>query len=232
MNDEKHISAVCKELDTTSRTIRYYEQLGLLRTVRSSRTAPRRLDRENTERLRKILFLRKLGLSLDEILEIFRDDLDVAELLRNKSTDLKAEIAALRSRIRLLEKVTKAAENGDDIYAVQPEAGIAAEDVEHCRIAAQCTALLLEQRFTEIQPFVIEKIRQYFLPDLISISWKDFIKPCGAFKGTGSQTVEGNMVKNLLHFEKTGAVVTFSFCDEGINGILIEYMKEKEHSHV
>ena len=61
------INEVCKMLGTTSRTIRYYEQCGLLRTTRTVKSAPRRLDSESIERLRKILFLRKLGLSLDEI---------------------------------------------------------------------------------------------------------------------------------------------------------------------
>ena len=54
-------------LDMTPRTIRYYEERGLVKTVRESKTAQRRLDKDNIERLRNIRFLRMIGLSLDEI---------------------------------------------------------------------------------------------------------------------------------------------------------------------
>ena len=68
----------------TSRTIRYYEQLGLITTVRESSNAPRRLDEENIERLRKIRFLRKLGLGLDEIAETIGSDEKATELIKRK----------------------------------------------------------------------------------------------------------------------------------------------------
>ena len=74
MYDMKSITAVCRLLGITSRTIRYYEQLGLIKTVRKSNTAPRQLDMETIERLRKICFLRKLGMGLDEIAEVINSD--------------------------------------------------------------------------------------------------------------------------------------------------------------
>ena len=57
MKGLKNITEVCRELDLTSRTIRYYEQCGLIHTVRESAAAPRKLDSENIERLKKIRFL-------------------------------------------------------------------------------------------------------------------------------------------------------------------------------
>ena len=232
MDETRHISEVCKELNTTSRTIRYYEQLGLISTVRGSRNAPRRLDEQNTAQLRKILFLRKIGLSLDEIQDIVKNGLDVAELLRTKSAEFKAEIAALHSRIRLLEKVTSTAEKGGDIYAVALDASPAQEDAEHCRIAAECIRLLLEHRFSEIPAFVAPKLRPAFSEELLSISWHEFTEPCGAFIETGAQTVEGYLVKNHLYFEKMGAVITIAFGEDGIKGIMSNYLKEKENPHV
>ncbi len=74
MQETKHISEVCKLLGTTSRTIRYYEQLGLIHSTRETPSAPRRLDADNIEQLRRILFLRKIGLSLDEITTVCREN--------------------------------------------------------------------------------------------------------------------------------------------------------------
>ena len=92
MSELKYINDVCKMLDTTSRTIRYYEQLGLIKTVRESKTAPRQLDSEMIERLRKILFLRKLGLGLDDIAEVIDSDEKATELIIRKKAAMKAEI--------------------------------------------------------------------------------------------------------------------------------------------
>ena len=74
MDDMKSITEVCRLLGITSRTIRYYEQLGLIKTVRKSNTAPRQLDTETIERLRRICFLRKLSMGLDDIADVIDSD--------------------------------------------------------------------------------------------------------------------------------------------------------------
>ncbi|MBP5377944.1 MAG: MerR family transcriptional regulator [Ruminococcus sp.] len=119
MSELKYINEVCKMLDTTSRTIRYYEQLGLIKTVRGSKTAPRQLDSEMIERLRKILFLRKLGLGLDDIAEVIDSDEKATELIIRKKAAMKAEINELVERVNLLTEVMAAAEQGENIYATE-----------------------------------------------------------------------------------------------------------------
>ncbi len=228
MEETKHISEVCKQLGTTSRTIRYYEQLELIRTVRESRNGPRRLDSENIEQLRKILFLRKIGLSLDEIVDIFRNGQDVHELILTKTTAFKAEISALLSRIQLLQKVTKAAESGESIYDLQLESDIMQENEEHLRIAAKCVKMMLDGQFSEITELFIPMYKQHLKPELISATWNDFIQSCGAFVKTGKQTIEGNFVRNIVHFKKIDAVISVVFKDGGLSGIAFEYWKEKE----
>ncbi|MCR5306293.1 MAG: MerR family transcriptional regulator [Oscillospiraceae bacterium] len=232
MNETRHISEVCRKLGTTSRTIRYYEQLSLLRTVRESRSAPRRLDAENIEKLRKILFLRKIGLSLEEITEIVRDGTDAAELLRTKANVIYAEITVLRQRIRLLEKVTKAAENGDDIYSVELAQDFSAEDAVRARLAMKCIQCMLERRFADMLPLLDARIRHIFTPETVSMAWERFCRDSGAFRETGKQSAEGNVITTLLHFEKISGVVKIAFEEERIAGIILEYWNGKEQPYV
>ena len=93
MEELKTINEVCKLLDMTSRTIRYYEQCGLIKTVRESKTAPRRLDQINIERLWRIRFLRKLGLALDEISNVIDSDQKAAELIHSKTAEVTSSPA-------------------------------------------------------------------------------------------------------------------------------------------
>ena len=116
MRKIKTINEVCKMLELTSRTIRYYEQLGLIKTVRESSTAPRRLDEENIERLRRIRFLRKLGMGLDEIGGVIDSDEKAAELIKLKKASMRAEINELVYRVNLLTEVIAAVEQGENIY--------------------------------------------------------------------------------------------------------------------
>jgi DNA-binding transcriptional MerR regulator len=64
------IGEVAELLGTTTRTLRYYEELGLVCSSRQTETAQRRYGPDEIERLRRIRELQTLlGLELDEIAE-------------------------------------------------------------------------------------------------------------------------------------------------------------------
>jgi DNA-binding transcriptional MerR regulator len=69
MSEQLRIGEVAELTGTTPRTIRYYEEIGLLPEGRSRRPGSHRVyDREDVERLRTVLDLKRtLGLSLDEL---------------------------------------------------------------------------------------------------------------------------------------------------------------------
>jgi DNA-binding transcriptional MerR regulator len=68
MAELKSIGEVAEILGTTTRTLRYYEQLGLVSSSRVSVTAQRRYGETEIARLRQIRELQTLlGLDLDEI---------------------------------------------------------------------------------------------------------------------------------------------------------------------
>lgn len=227
MNELKTINEVCKMLNVTSRTIRYYEQYGLIKTIRESKTAPRRLDDENIERLRKIRFLRKLRLTLDEIAVVIDSETKAAEMIYSKTAELKAEIRALIERIGLIEEVLAVAEKGGNIYSVERKLGQPPDDTEKLRIAAECTNLLLERRFSELKPYLNSDMKM-LPPDFFEAVWNVHIKPCGKFISVGEQSVDGNTVTNRLVFEKLGVVVKTEVCGEIVAGMVLQYFKETE----
>ncbi len=65
------IGEIAKKAGTSARTIRYYEELGLIQPISHSSGGFRLYSEENLKRLRVISFLKELGLSLSEIREIF-----------------------------------------------------------------------------------------------------------------------------------------------------------------
>jgi DNA-binding transcriptional MerR regulator len=64
------IREVCAQTGLSARTVRYYEQLGLLPGVRRKNGGRRVYGADELERLRFITRLKVLGLSLDEIRDL------------------------------------------------------------------------------------------------------------------------------------------------------------------
>lgn len=61
------IAQVCRKLGLSARTVRYYEELGLLPGVRRRNGGRRVFGADELERLRFIQRLKQLGLTLEEI---------------------------------------------------------------------------------------------------------------------------------------------------------------------
>ena len=225
MRKIKTINEVCKMLDTTSRTIRYYEQLGLIKTVRQSNTAPRRLDEENIERLRRIRFLRKLGIGLDEIGGVIDSDEKAAELIKLKKAALVAEINELVERANLLTEVIAAVEQGENIYETDKRLNMPPDHEEMLRIAGECTRLILEHRFEELQGYLDEDMRQ-MPPELLEVGWNVHIKPCGAFVSIGEQKIVADTVINRLHFEKQDVAILTEVHAGIVTNLFLQYCKK------
>lgn len=224
MNELKTINEVCKMLDMTSRTIRYYEQFGLIKTVRESNTDPRRLDAENIERLRKIRFLKKLGLSLGEVALIIDSDEKASEMICRKNEELKAEIRTLMERIVLIEEVLAAAENGDSIYLAEQKFREASDDSETLRIAAECTRLLVNGRFSGLKPYLNADMKRQ-PPEFWEMAWNAHTAHCGRLISVGEQSMDGHTVINKLYYEKLGVIVRVDIYQGIVCGIVLQHFK-------
>ncbi|MBT8328171.1 MAG: MerR family transcriptional regulator [Desulfofustis sp.] len=74
MNDEStevtQIGALAKQLSITTRTIRYYEEIGLMGTIDRQGGTTRSYSKDDVLRLKFILKMKSLGISLKEIQEL------------------------------------------------------------------------------------------------------------------------------------------------------------------
>lgn len=106
------IGEIGKVLDLSTRTIRYYEEIGLLNTVKRIEGGRRIYTEDDLRRLRFIKKLKLLGLSLGEMAELenhynrHRTNKKVlpkvAELLRRHSVEIESrlsELGALKQEI-------------------------------------------------------------------------------------------------------------------------------------
>jgi len=97
MNQLQTIDAVSKNLGVSSRTLRYYEQIGLIESSRMENYAYRVYDENAIRRLRQIIILRKLRVPVKQIREIFgnSDAVGVIEIFERNISELDEQITAL-----------------------------------------------------------------------------------------------------------------------------------------
>lgn len=100
MENLYQIGKVAKELKITTRAIRFYIDKGLLNYAEKSKASYRFFDESQINRLKKILFLKDLNFSLEEIREYFDlDDLARKQFLLKKQRDLKINLASFQKII-------------------------------------------------------------------------------------------------------------------------------------
>lgn len=91
------IRDVSSKYDITARTLRYYEDMGLLSSTRSDDYAYRMYDELAIRRLEQILILRKLNISIKDIQRVFNTSSSdvVLDVLGNKVEKIDDEVSLL-----------------------------------------------------------------------------------------------------------------------------------------
>jgi DNA-binding transcriptional MerR regulator len=104
----KTIGDVSGETGISTRMLRYYEQAGLIASLRRADYAYRVYDEEALRRLRQIVVLRKLRIPLRQIERILRhqDTVVALEVFRRSVEEMNAEIDALQSIRQVLTRLT------------------------------------------------------------------------------------------------------------------------------
>lgn len=115
MNELVKIRDVSSKYDISARTLRYYEDIGLINSIRSDDYAYRMYDDIAIKRLEKILILRKLNISIKDIQRIFNTSGSdvVLEVLGKKVDDIDGEVSLLHELKEIVLKFIHQIENAD-----------------------------------------------------------------------------------------------------------------------
>ncbi|OAN39572.1 MerR family transcriptional regulator [Microbacterium sp. H83] len=114
------IQEIARLAGTTSRTLRHYDDIGLLPPTRIARNGYRHYDRDALVRLQRILLLRELGLGLTQIAAV----LAAASGRQTEASALETHLALLREeqdrlgrQIASVESTIEALRGGEELMA-------------------------------------------------------------------------------------------------------------------
>lgn len=106
------IQEVAKATGTTSRTLRHYDAIGLLKPAAIGENGYRLYDARALVRLQRILALRALGLGLPEIARVLDDALSEEQALLDLEQRLRHEAMRLDRQIASVQRTREAIEKG------------------------------------------------------------------------------------------------------------------------
>ncbi len=115
------IQEIARLAGTTSRTLRHYDDIGLLAPSRIANNGYRHYDQRSLVRLQRILLLRQLGLGLPQIAEVLGTSgagrEHEASALKTHLAYLREEQERLTRQIAAVEHTIVAMEKGEEIMA-------------------------------------------------------------------------------------------------------------------
>jgi DNA-binding transcriptional MerR regulator len=111
------IQEIARLAGTTSRTLRHYDDIGLLPPTRIASNGYRHYDENALVRLQRILLLRELGLGLPQIAEVLDRERAEASALETHLALLREEQNRLARQIASVESTIAALRGGEELMA-------------------------------------------------------------------------------------------------------------------
>ncbi len=92
------------QLGLSSRTLRYYEEVGLITSIRPQFEKYRYYDEQNVQRLQQIMILRKMQIPIKDIMRIYdsREMLDITQVFVDRLSEIDRKVTALSELKRII----------------------------------------------------------------------------------------------------------------------------------
>lgn len=219
------IAEVCKMLDTTSRTLRFYEEKGIIQSTTVGISTRRQYTEEQISRIKNVLVLRTLRLSVKAIAELQTKGIDLKEAVLSKRAEIYASIESRMREINLLNEALSAFESGKDIFAEDWQLS-SAMDTEEKEIARICTGAILSGATDTLYGYLSPRLAEYMPRDVYIAVRKDTLAPLGKYLSI-DKTVADDKFSNKLYcfvrYSKLGLKITYVFHGGRIDGLWLGY---------
>ena len=110
------ITEVCKILETTSRTLRFYEEKGIITSTLVGLSSRRHYTEKQLLHIRNVLVLRNLGLSIKVIAELQTENVNLKDAVLSKRAEIYSFINSRLKDVDLLNEALCILESGEDIF--------------------------------------------------------------------------------------------------------------------
>ena len=225
------ITEVCRMLGTTSRTLRFYEEKGIIKSTTVGTSSRRQYTEEQLSLIKNVLVLRTLGLSVKSIAELQTKGTDLKEAVLSKRAEIYASIESRVREINLLNEALSALESGKNIFSEDWQHSFTLNTTEK-DIAKICTDAILNDDTNVLYEYISPRLAEYMPKDIYHVVRKDTLAPLGDFVSIDKTVADErfpNRLYSFVRYSNLGLKVTYVFHGGKIDGLWIGYYNvEKE----
>lgn len=228
MQDKKlyDITQVCELLHTTSRTLRFYEQKGIIGSTVIGISTRRHYTQEQLDLIRNVLVLRKLGLSLKTISELQRQGTDLKDALITKRAEIRAHITQKMNELALLNNALIMIEQEKDIFGQDLAPIPVKHDAQLNDIIKKCTDSIVFGHADNLYIHLSDTMKAYMPREAFDRIRADTLAPLGEFVAMGEiehDSKHPNVAYQLVKYKKLGLKIKYVFYKKLIHGLWMGY---------
>ena len=228
------ITEVCKLLGTTSRTLRFYEEKGIITSTTVGLSGRRQYTEKQLSHIRNVLVLRTLGLSVKAIADLQTEKMDLREAILSKRAEVYASIDSRMKEINLLNEALLALDLGENIYKEKPKNDSVTKSREN-EISLFCTEAILKNDDECLYQYVSSRLEEYMPKEVYRQARKDTLAGLGDYVSIEEIATDikyPHKIYSKVRFSKIGLLITFVFHQEKIEGLWLGYYEPRERKKI
>ena len=219
------ITQACKMLGTTSRTLRFYEEKGMIQSTTVGLSRRRQYTEEQIAHARRILALRTLGLSVRSIIALQRKSTDLKQEILSRRAEIYACIHTKICEINRLNDALIALEEGKSVYTV-PSPTPPQEEPEEQRLTAICARAIVHHDTPSLYHHFSADLSHSLPQSVYEDSRRETLAPLGEFRSFEQAYAAPHhpgVWIQLVAYSKLGLKITLAFSDQKITGLWLGY---------
>ena len=220
------INEACRLLDTTSRTLRFYEEKGIIQSTHSNFSSRRQYTADQIEAIRHVIVLRTLGLSIKTIAELQQNGTDLKNAVISRRAEMIAIIEEKHREIRIVNEALCMINDGESIFECSPDQTVDQISAELEEIVQKCTEGVIQNDPSVLYSYLSEKMKDYMPISAYEICRQDTLAPLGVFVTFDRIERDSKYPNTLYHYikyEKLGLKIKYVFHHHLIHGFWMGY---------
>ncbi len=226
------ITKVCEMLNTTSRTLRFYEEKGLIQSSTVGTSSRRQYTAAQIAHIKNVFILRTLGLSIRSISALLKQDIDLRDAILQQRAEIYALIDTRMREISLLNEALSVIDAGKDIFA-EKQTHVPSMEENREEIVKICANAIVYGQSDVLYPYLSPLLIRYMPKNVYEEKRKDTLAVLGeliAFENTVVDPKYPNRISQFIKYTKLGLKLTFVFHDQKIDGLWMGYYPIRERS--
>ena len=210
---------------TTSRTLRFYEEKGIIQSTTVGNSSRRQYTEEQLSLIKNVFILRTLGLSVKAIAELQNSGTNLKDAVLSKRAEIYASIELRIREINLLNDALSALESGKNIFSEDWQHPLTLNTTEK-DIAKICTDAILNDDTNLLYKYISPRLAEYMPKDIYHVVRKDTFAPLGDFVSIDKTVADErfpNRLYSFVRYSNLGLKVTYVFHGEKIDGFWLGY---------